>query len=287
MAADYKLIQSLPSDQNILDLFAGEWSTKMPEGLGLSSQPGHAPLLEDPRIHWLADQLGPLYDRDVIELGPLEGAHSYMLQHLKPRSVTSVEANTRAFLKCLCMKEIFGLDRVRFVLGNFFPYLEQCRRADVIVASGVLYHMTDPLQLLELITAKADRIFIWTHYYDEAAVRGRSDADLFAPLEAIGAGPFTGSRRLYPEAALSWNGFSGGSESYAVWLSRDSVIDFFARKGYSVTINFDEVNHVNGPSLALCAKRPGRRVSVRRRLRRKWADLTGASKPTLGGGDQV
>jgi SAM-dependent methyltransferase len=279
MATEYKLIRSMPSDQNVLDLFAGEWSTRMPAGSGLSTVPGPVPLLEDPRIHWLADELGPLYDRSIVELGPLEGAHSAMLNRLRPRFVAAVEANTRAYLKCLCMKEIFGLDRVHFKLGSFIPFLEVCDRVDVIVASGVLYHMTDPLRLLELIAARANRIFLWTHYYDEAALSARSDFDLFAPPERLGDGSSTGARRLYPEAALSWNGFTGGPESYAVWLSRDSVIGFFERKGYAVTVDFEDVHHIHGPSLALCAKRPGSPVPLKRRLRRRWADLTGASKP--------
>lgn len=255
MAVNYKLITEAPSDQNILDLFAGEWSTGMPSSSGLVTQPGASPLMDDPRIHWLRQEMGSLEGLDILELGPLEGAHSYMLQQAGARSVTAIEANNRAFLKCLSIKEIFGLDRVSFKLGNFFPYLENCRQFDVIVASGVLYHMVEPLKLLDLIIAKSDNILIWTHYYDRDALKDRPDFPIYEPARQLGSGPYMGSRRLYPEAALSWSGFSGGADSYAVWLTRDSLLKYFENHGFSVTINFEQVDHVNGPSLALCAKR--------------------------------
>jgi hypothetical protein len=253
-----KFIQGSPTPQNIIDIFQGEWSSAMPASSGLISRPGHAELFDDPRVKWLNDELGPLADLDVLELGPLEGAHSYMMQRFGARSVTAIEANVRAFLKCLCIKEIFGLSRVNFLLGDFIRFLEDCGRDfDIITASGVLYHMTEPGRLLSLLAAHTDRLFIWTHYYDEQVIQGHHERDLFGPVEKhVHEGfRFAGSRRSYPESALDWQGFSGGSELFSLWLTRDSIVSYLTAKGYEVSIDFDHPDHPNGPALALCALR--------------------------------
>ncbi len=120
-------VSEAPSTQNVIDLFDGEWSTAMPSDLGAVSRPGHAGLFTDGRISWAGQILGPFRGLDILELGPLEGAHSFMLEQLGAASITAIEANARAFLKCLCIKEVMGMLRVRFMLGSFLPYLEQCR----------------------------------------------------------------------------------------------------------------------------------------------------------------
>ncbi|GJE58637.1 class I SAM-dependent methyltransferase [Methylobacterium trifolii] len=255
MTVEPKLLSTAPSDQNVLDLFKGEWSSRMPADLGVTVQPGHAALFEDDRLQWANAVLGPLDGLDVLELGPLEGAHATMLERFGAGSITAVEANPRAFLKCLCVKEIFGLQRTRFKLGSFVPYLETCAPVDLVVACGVLYHMTDPLRLLELICAKADRIFLWTHVFDPALVAERDDRALFSAPQALAGTPYRGVRRRYPEAAKSWRGFSGGADAHAMWLERDSLLAYLRDKGYALTINFEETHHVNGPALALCAQR--------------------------------
>src|SRR5581483_4968020 len=66
-----------PSDQNALNLFAGEWSSSPPASRpGLKA--GETPLFDDPRITWARDRFvelgleGGFAGRDVLELGPLE-----------------------------------------------------------------------------------------------------------------------------------------------------------------------------------------------------------------------
>ncbi len=43
-------------------------------------------------------------------------------------------------------------------------------RYDLIVASGVLYHLRDPLSFLERAAAATDALFLWTHYMSETAM---------------------------------------------------------------------------------------------------------------------
>ena len=168
-----------PSAQNVVDLFDGEWSSKLPETFGLATRPGFAHLFEDGRVAWAEQQLGSFADNSVLELGPLECGHTYMLHQRGARSITAIEANSRAFLKCLCVKQLLGLDRANLLLGDFVAFLrENTARFDVLFASGVLYHMQQPMEVLDLMTRASDRLFIWTHYYDQQQIAANAKVNL-------------------------------------------------------------------------------------------------------------
>jgi hypothetical protein len=252
-------ILSEPSDQNILDLFQGEWSSQLPAHSQLVTQPGTADLFRDPRIDWAETTLGRFFGKEILELGPLEGGHSYLLQNRGANRIVSIEANTRAFLKCLCVKEIFNLDRVEFKLGNFIPFLEKNGlKYDAVLASGVLYHMEEPLKLLELISKATDKVFIWTHYFDEEIILRRPEISAkFSPLNSVEYGGigYEYSSQSYNEA-LGWAGFCGGSQKTSKWLTRHSLLEALKNFGFvNLEIGFDMPDHPNGPALAIAAKK--------------------------------
>ena len=141
-----------PSDQNMLDIFAGEWSSRLPDKYGLTTQPGPSALFNDDRILWCEKVFESLQGFNILELGPLEAGHSYMFQNMDANKVTAIEANKRALLKCLVIKELLQLDRVEFKLGDFNSYLKDSdTQYDLICASGVMYHLSDPLTFIEQI----------------------------------------------------------------------------------------------------------------------------------------
>jgi hypothetical protein len=252
-----RFITQAPCNQNIVDLFEGKWSSMLPVSANLITRPGYAALFEDERITWASEVLGPFLRKKVLELGPLEGGHSYMLNALGAE-VTAIEANAEAFLRCLCIKEIFGLNNVRFLLGDFLKFFTAEKYVfDAIIASGVLYHMTNPVALLEAIERSSDRVFLWTHYFDEELHSGRDDRDLF-DLDSATANNLKGlkgRRKRYHQDALQWQGFTGGTAPSAVWLERGSILEFFRDHGYVTKVNFEDRNHPNGPAFAICASR--------------------------------
>lgn len=253
-----RFVQVAPSSQNVLDLFQGDWSSAMPFTSGLNTEPGYAGLFEDGRITWANQVLGPFGGKTVLELGPLEGGHSYMLHGLGAK-VTAVEANSAAYLRCLCIKEIFNLIGVRYLLGDFSKFLsENNQRFDAVIASGVLYHMTNPVELLKSIARSTDRVFLWTHYYDESVYSNRADAHLFRRDKGVDdlLGGYGGVRKLYAQEALDWTGFTGGTNVHAIWMDKKSILRFFADYGFKTSINFDQADHPNGPAFAVCAQRP-------------------------------
>jgi hypothetical protein len=249
----------LPGPQQVLDTFRGEWSSAMPAESGLQTQPGQAALFEDERVKWAVAQAGGVRGARILELGPLEGGHSYMLEKAGAAEVVAVEANTRSFLKCLCVKEVFQLQATRFMLGDCVSFMEHDRGGwDMVFASGILYHMKDPIGFIALLPKMAPKLLLWTHYFDERIIRSTPTlAKKFGQLEQSTREGFKYefAEQSYKEA-LQWSGFCGGSAETSVWLSRESILGFLRHLGYSrIEIEFETPNHPNGPALAVYAER--------------------------------
>lgn len=246
-----------PSVQNVADLFDGEWSAALPAESGVEVRAGRVPLFDDVRIAWAEQELGGFADRRVLELGPLEAGHTYMLHQRGAREVVAIEANRRAFLKCLCVKELYNLSRAHFLLGDFVKYLaEKKPKFDVAIASGVLYHMMEPIRLLDLLSQSADRLFIWTHYYDASRIADKLAYKFGEPYAVQHDGRSYEAVDYGYKEALDWAGFTGGMEPGSRWLTRDSIVGFLRDAGYkNIKIRFDQPDHVNGPAFALCAAR--------------------------------
>ena len=105
-----------PSPAAPFDIFKDDWSSEVP-----GFKTGASPLFDDSRIKWLESQLGSFEGKRVLELGPLEGGHTFMMERAGA-TVTAIEANQRAFLKCLIVKDAFHL-KSEFLFGDFRPYL--------------------------------------------------------------------------------------------------------------------------------------------------------------------
>ena len=57
---------------------------------------------------------------------------------------------------------------------------------------------------------------------------------------------------------LNTNRFSGGTEDYSNWLSREDLLGALRHVGLTeIVIGEEEIEHVNGPCFSLVARRPG------------------------------
>lgn len=259
--SDFKTLDQFVSTahcpQNALDIFEGEWSSSLPEPYA-NLKAGTSTLFWDARIHWFSNEIGGFKEKTVLELGPLEGGHSYMLEQAGAREIVAIEGNKRAYLKCLIVKELFRLQRSRFLCGDIIESLREDKTSyDLSVASGVLYHMHNPVELIALLAKRCRKhVLIWTHYFDnditptthlkEARERGG------IPAEFVGF-QHTLYRYEY-RAALDWRGFCGGSSSYCHWMRRDEILGCLEYFGFGdFRIGFDDVGNPNGPSFAVIA----------------------------------
>ena len=248
-------VQAAPTPQLTIDLIDG-WTSRLPDELNVKA--GQANLFNDARTDWALSLLGSLEGQSVLELGPLEGGHTYML-HKVGANVTAIEANKRGFLKCLIVKELLKLDRARFLFGNFVPWLAAGpHRFDLVWATGVLYHMSDPFELLRLIAASTDRVHIWTHYVPDTFDPGEAWA---APIVRVEEREVTGRRiqhyiRSYLDTATVPQ-YCGGIDTTSVWLRRADILDSLTCLGLSqIDVAFDTTAHPHGPCFALVATRP-------------------------------
>lgn len=245
-----------PSPQATVDLFAKEWASRFPPPLA-DVRAGSVPLFEDERMSWAMECLEGISGMSVLELGPLEGGHTFMLERAGARSVVSVESNGRAFLKCLVVKELIGLERAHFVLGDAMEYLHsEGDTFDLCVANGILYHMPDPVALVEAISRRAQRLIMWTHYYDPQIARG--NPRMRRKMRNSRPASHDGFRHTLYEhrygLSLRSAGFCGGTQSTSSWLSREDLMGALEHYGWTeVKTAFEQADHPNGPALALVA----------------------------------
>lgn len=255
-------VTKAPSHQNAIDLFRGEWMTHLPPGFE-ELEAGILPLWYDEKVTWAIDELNGVEGQHVLELGPLEAGHTFMLEQRGAKRVTAVEANPRAFLRCLIVKEIVGLTRAHFFLGDALEHLRSTsERYDVIFASGILYHMRNPIELIALISENSDRVYLWTHYFDADRIAANKRIVHRFPgvteeLKHLGFKAVI-HRHQY-EDALVHPGFCGGSSNHSGWMERADVLGCLEHFGFdSLRVAFDDPGHENGPSLAVVAERSSR-----------------------------
>lgn len=269
-------VRSAPSNRNAVELFAGEWASKFPPPFN-DLPAGGVPLFQDSRFAWALNQLGGVHGQKVLELGPLEGGHTYMLERAGAASIVSIEANSRAYLKCLITKEIFNFRRVRYLCGDFVPYLEgTTEQFDFILSAGVLYHMKDPINLLRLISLHTSRTYLWTHYYDEAVIRANGQLSVKFPSETVtdfNGRSITLHRQEYQESLQAKN-YCGGSSEFSHWLTRADLLEVLRQLGFDeVHIEHEKPDHPHGPCLSVVAIKSSDR-GMRRRLQRRLQSWT-------------
>lgn len=156
-------------------------------------------------------------------------------------------------------REILGLRRSRFVLGDFVSFLRENETPfDVCLASGVLYHMQNPCELIHLISKASKKVVLWTHYFDEKVIQSKNN--LAAKFSGTIKQNYDGfdhvlHKYVYGDA-LSWGGFCGGSHFYSYWMSRDDILACLRFFGFQdLNIGFEDPNHQNGPCFSIVGRR--------------------------------
>jgi hypothetical protein len=239
LAAVPTLELRFPSHQNAVELFGDRWLTRIEEVYpGLKSGPDTY-LRADTRPVIAANHLGyapgSFHGMHVLELGPMEGMHTYQIDKLGAESVTSIEANSNAYLRCLVMKEILQY-RCKFLLGDALKYLQKCNtNYDLIFCSGILYHMENPYELIKAIAQRTNRVFLWTHYFDPALPKGPDCKPRTVNCDGL---EMVFYEHTY-NVDLNTQSFWGGNHATAAWLSKDTIDGLFRHFGFQLAIHDD------------------------------------------------
>ena len=220
-----------------------------PERFGLYRGPG------DRRLHyvvWFLDVRG----LRVLELGPLEGFHSVVLDKLGIRSAVAVEGRRRNLEKCLHVKELYRLDRTEYVLHD----IEALARGDeqpsftgpfdLVLALGVLYHLRDPAQGLRWTAGQAPTLFLGTHYVERADERWYPQR-LFSECELDSGGARYFGKRFVEKRGSSAAGLSADS----VWLDEESLLRALRDAGYTTISVLGKDVLADFPHITILAER--------------------------------
>jgi hypothetical protein len=230
---------------------------------GPAVQAGTVGLFEDSRLTWADTRLRELSgqgfaDQTVLELGPLEAGHTYGLTKLGAAAVVAVEANVRAYLKCLIAREVLDIPRARFLLGDAVGYLRTVDRTfDVGVACGFLYHLVEPVEVIALLARCCRRVYVWTTTYDESIfVKHPELAPTFDPPRVHEFGGFT--HTLYPRSygeGLDYRKFLGGVEPKCCWMRGAEIVAALRHFGFTSVVSEEEDN-LWGKAISIVAVKP-------------------------------
>lgn len=231
---------------NAIDIFRDEWVSKLP-----GYEVGSIPLFQDSRTAWAIERAGGVCGKNILELGPLEGGHTYMLAKAGARSITSIEANSKCYLKCLITKELFGLNNVKILLGDFVSYVSNPIRFDYVQAAGILYHLVDPVEFLSNLCKISSQLYIWTHYVD-LDVMPENDPRYIAGIVGVEKRShnnfnYNAYQRRYLGSTKTDNTFCGGIYSSPLWLEKSTILYILKVNGFAVTVDHDMPNHPSGP----------------------------------------
>lgn len=178
---------------------------------------------------WFLD----LRNATVLELGPLEGYFSVLLEKLGIARSVAVEAREENLTKCLHVQQLFGLDKTRFVQHDIERLVRRDEKPafsgpfDLVFALGVLYHLRDPAAALRWMAEMAPALFLGTHYIERTDERRYPDR-LFTEWSVPGDnGSYTG--KLFADSPGS---IAGGLVEESFWLDEDSLLRALKAAGY-------------------------------------------------------
>ena len=244
-----------PSAQTAVDVFRDRWACDLSDLLKVSGTGPNRLFTDDIRPLQAAQhfgQNGSLAGMSVLEIGPLEAAQTWKLEQLGAETIVAVESNVEAWLKCLIVKELLGLRRSQFLLGDALAYVvSHPQRFDLVMCSGVLYHMTDPLSFIGHIAEITDRCFVWTHYYHPE----RRPYDFVASEVTRNGQQFTYWVHNYSNRST---GFWGGNLASAAWMTDADLLSAFRLFGLNeIEVITNDFKHPIGPAFTLVARRAG------------------------------
>jgi len=189
----------------------------------------------DIRIRIVLDLCGgSLADKTIVDLGCNEGGFAVEFARLGAKESVGIEAREVSWLRCELVRKLARLQNLKFVRGDVMVELARWPSSfDVVFASGILYHVTDPHQLLsDIFAACRGAVLIDTHV-------ARREAPSHVCSEEIVSRTFGGKSyqgRLFPEVSDTaresqlWAAWGPNNTSF--WLLEDELLTMMRAIGF-------------------------------------------------------
>jgi len=176
--------------------------------------------------------------RTILELGSLEGGHTFMLaRHPGVERVLAIEGRLANIDRAKFIGSLLGVSNVQFKQANIEELqLPSLGRFDAIFCCGLLYHLPEPWKLISQTPLLAPSIFVWTVYANENEANIQID-DLRG--------------REYIEGGV--NEPLSGLSPKSIWLTLPSLLELLKRSGYGNIEVIEKQQNPNGPAVSLVA----------------------------------
>jgi hypothetical protein len=223
---------------------------------------GPIPSRDDDRLPWLLDAMGGVAGKRVLELGPLDGAHTQVLLEQGAREVIAIEGFRPAWLRCLVVKEIFRWQQAQILYGDFCAYVADYQGPpfDLVLASGVLYHQRNPARLIHDLARITDQVLVWSQVADARHPHGGTCTQVH-----VGQRSYEGRCVDYQGVRNTLKNYCGGVHPTTVWLFADELRRAFVDAGFVYREERPTRETPYGPSLLFVAsKTPLRSVRASR-----------------------
>jgi SAM-dependent methyltransferase len=205
---------------------------------------GEYDLTRDPRLGLAEAAMGGFAGKRVLELGALEGGHSVALAQ-RGATVVALEGRAASCERARWVTARLGLDSIRFEVADVRAAdITAYGRFDLVLNSGLLYHLDAPWELLARLAGVAPLMFIWTHYaLDDRA----TERVVVGGTELRGAR----QREFGPQDPLS------GLQPTSFWPTRDSLTTMLRLTGWSEVASDVQPAHPDGPGITLVVRAAG------------------------------
>lgn len=194
--------------------------------------------IPDYRVKRLNDILS-LQGKKVLEVGCFEGAHTLSFLEYTD-DVTAIDVRPSNVINTLTRLSVMGKKANVFV-ANVEELDKKLNHYDLLFHCGVLYHLVDPVRHLKRLEGMADYILLDTHIASpeqttKAEVIDGNSYDVMKYTEGSWADPFS------------------GKDSYASWLTEESLIKAIENAGYKVEQNWETRQERNGSRICWLLK---------------------------------
>jgi hypothetical protein len=182
------------------------------------------------RVQAVIDHLQP-NGKVILELGSCEGILTLQLASICAK-VVAIEVRPQNITNALTRLYLHGVNNFEMHLMDAREVDEKIGRFDILFHSGLLYHLSNPVEHLYKVSRVSDALLLSTQYGDLSG--------FFEPTQ-VG---FEG--KSYPGYIYNEGGWSeplAGVEDHSVWLEREALLELVKDVGYSkIEVIADEQN---------------------------------------------